>query len=137
MCGGSPRSELKKMKLYGPSRSTVGIEPHCQCTCFYTQRKDCTQKREKWLLKRSVRLGYPVGRGWRLPLPRSHPLVHSLRTMLHPTLRPCPRLLDHLIRPEKERWGDGEAERLGGLEVDDQLELCGLLHGQVGGRSAF
>src|SRR5262249_52124527 len=28
MCGGSPRSELKKMKLYGPSRSTVGIEPH-------------------------------------------------------------------------------------------------------------
>src|SRR5262249_3119552 len=55
MCGGSPRSELKKMKLYGPSRSTVGIEPHCSYTCFYTQRQDCTQKREKWLLKPNAR----------------------------------------------------------------------------------
>src|SRR5437870_13206001 len=51
-CGGSPRSELKKMKLYGPSRSTVGIELHCSHTCFYTQRKDCTQNRKKWLLKK-------------------------------------------------------------------------------------
>ena len=48
----SPRSELKKMKLYGPSRSTVGIEPHCLHTCFYTQRKDFTQNRKKWLLKK-------------------------------------------------------------------------------------
>src|SRR5262249_16141552 len=51
MCGGSPRSELKKMKLYGPSRSIVGIEPHCSHTCLYTQRKDCTQNRKKRLLK--------------------------------------------------------------------------------------
>jgi hypothetical protein len=42
-----PRSELKKMKLYGPSRSTVGIEPRFWHTCFYTQRKDFTQKRKK------------------------------------------------------------------------------------------
>src|SRR4029453_9877249 len=51
MCGGSPPSELKKMKLYGPSRSTVGIEPYCSHTYFHTQRKDSTQKREKWLLR--------------------------------------------------------------------------------------
>src|SRR5262245_1046695 len=55
MCGGSPRSELKKMKLYGPSRSTVGIKPNCPRTCFHTQRKDFTQKREKWLLKPNAR----------------------------------------------------------------------------------
>ena len=41
-------------------------------------------------------------------------------------------LLDHLIRPLQERRRDREAEGLGGLEVDDQLELCGLLDGQVG-----
>src|SRR4030095_10317143 len=40
-------------------------------------------------------------------------------------------LLDHLIRLEKKRRGDGQAERLGGLEVDDQLELRGLLDRQV------
>ena len=27
-------------------------------------------------------------------------------------------LLDHLIRPLQEGWGDGQAERLGRLEVD-------------------
>jgi hypothetical protein len=32
-------------------------------------------------------------------------------------------LLDHLIRPQQERRRDRQAEHLGGLEVDDQLEL--------------
>ena len=36
-------------------------------------------------------------------------------------------LLDHLIRPLQQRLGDRQAEGLGGLEVDDQLELRGLL----------
>src|SRR5207253_9102801 len=48
-----------------------------------------------------------------------------------PSPFPCAHLLDHLIRLEEERRGDGEAERLGGLEVDDELELHRLLHGQV------
>jgi hypothetical protein len=46
-------------------------------------------------------------------------------------------LADHLARLEEERWGNGEAEGLGGLEVDDQLERGGLLHGQVGRRGPF
>jgi hypothetical protein len=33
--------------------------------------------------------------------------------------------------------GDGEAERLGGLEVDDQLERHRLLHRQIGRLGAF
>ena len=37
--------------------------------------------------------------------------------------------LDHLIRPLQERRRDRQAEGLGGLEVDDQLELGGLLDG--------
>src|SRR5437870_1710906 len=40
---------------------------------------------------------------------------------------------DHLVRLEEERWGNGEAEGLGGLQVDHQLELRRLLDGQVGG----
>jgi len=36
-----------------------------------------------------------------------------------------------LIRPEQQRRLDGEAERLGGLEVDHQLELRGLLDREV------
>ena len=37
-------------------------------------------------------------------------------------------LLDDLIRPQQERWRDREAERLGGLEVDHELELRRLLN---------
>ena len=38
---------------------------------------------------------------------------------------------DHLSCLEEERRGDGEAESLSDLEIDDQLERHGLLHGQV------
>src|SRR5258707_15544723 len=41
--------------------------------------------------------------------------------------------LDHLIRPLQERRWNRQAEGLGGLEVDDQLELRRLLDGQVAG----
>src|SRR5207244_6861974 len=47
---------------------------------------------------------------------------------LAPTRRTC--LLwtrDHLIRPRQYRRRDRQAERLGGLEVDDQLEFPRLL----------
>ncbi len=33
------------------------------------------------------------------------------------------------VGQHEKAWGHGEAEGLGGLEVDDQLELHGLLHG--------
>src|SRR5216684_4444636 len=41
--------------------------------------------------------------------------------------------LDHLIRPQQERLRDCQAKGLGGLEVDDQLELGGLLDREVAG----
>jgi hypothetical protein len=34
--------------------------------------------------------------------------------------------LDHLVGGSQQRFGDGEAERLCGLEVDDQFEFCWL-----------
>ena len=40
-------------------------------------------------------------------------------------------LTDHLVSQHAQGRGKGEAKRLGGLEVDHQLELCGLLDGQV------
>ncbi len=39
--------------------------------------------------------------------------------------------LDHLIRPAEEGWGDGEAEGLRRLQVDDQMEFRGMLHGKI------
>jgi hypothetical protein len=40
--------------------------------------------------------------------------------------------LDHLVgTPEQSDW-KGDTKRPGSLEIDDQLDLCGLLHGQVG-----
>src|SRR6266536_794345 len=40
-------------------------------------------------------------------------------------------LFDHLIGPPEQRRRDRKAEGLGGFEVDDQLELRGLLDRQV------
>src|SRR5262245_27288058 len=44
---------------------------------------------------------------------------------------------DHLVGAGEQRWRHGEPERLRGLEVDHQLELGRLLHGEVGGLGAF
>src|SRR5262245_21846415 len=39
---------------------------------------------------------------------------------------------DHLVGPFDKGWGNGDTAGLGGLEVEDQLELGELLHRQVG-----
>jgi hypothetical protein len=41
-------------------------------------------------------------------------------------------LFDHLIGAGKQRWRNGQAERLCCLEVDHELEFCGLDHWKVG-----
>jgi hypothetical protein len=46
-------------------------------------------------------------------------------------------LLDDLIRQRQQGRRDREAERLGRLEVDDQLELGRLLDGEIAGFGAF
>jgi hypothetical protein len=59
----------------------------------------------------------PNGPRWRcqpVPLPSDRPL------------------LDHLVGGDKEVLWDDEAECLGDLEIDDQLELGGLYDGQLG-----
>src|SRR5262245_2027050 len=45
--------------------------------------------------------------------------------------------LDDLIRPGQERRWDRQTEGLGGLEVDDELELGRLLDGEVARLSTF
>src|ERR1700730_1082160 len=42
-------------------------------------------------------------------------------------------LLDHLIRSLQERGRDRQPEGIGGLEVNDQLELRRLLNGKING----
>src|SRR6516162_8989440 len=41
------------------------------------------------------------------------------------------RLFDHLGGAQHYRWGYGKTERLGGLEVDDHLELGRKLHREI------
>src|SRR5438876_4471746 len=45
--------------------------------------------------------------------------------------------LDDLVRPNENRLRDRQAERLGGLEVDHEFELSGLLDGEIGGFCAL
>src|SRR5215475_10275888 len=44
---------------------------------------------------------------------------------------------DHLVGEQKERFRDREPKCFRGLEVDSQVELGRLLHGQVGGPRAL
>jgi hypothetical protein len=55
------------------------------------------------------------------------------------SIQPSPQgpLFDHFIGAGKDRLRDGQAERLSGLEVDDQLELRGPLDRQVAGFGAL
>src|SRR5215470_16871618 len=46
-------------------------------------------------------------------------------------------LFDDFVGGGEQRRRHGQAERLGRLDVDNQLELGGLLHRQVGGFLAF
>ena len=46
-------------------------------------------------------------------------------------------LLDDLVCPKEQRQRDRQAQRLGGLEVDHQLELRRLLDEQVAGPGAL
>src|SRR5207245_1440358 len=65
------------------------------------------------------------------------PVLYSSSTFHDLIWLLCIPLSDHLIRLEEDMWGNRQPERLGSLEVDDQLELHRLLHRQVGGLGAF
>src|SRR5262249_28328603 len=43
-----------------------------------------------------------------------------------------PAVLNQLVRAEQQFLRNREAERLGGLEINRQLELPGLLYGKIG-----
>jgi hypothetical protein len=46
-------------------------------------------------------------------------------------------LLDHIVSADEDRLRHCQAKRLGGFEVDDQLECCRLPDGQVSRPCAF
>jgi hypothetical protein len=58
------------------------------------------------------------------------------RTSKHQRSRRRP-LLDHLVGGGQQRLRDGKAERLGGLEIDDEINFRNLLDRQIGRFFAF
>jgi hypothetical protein len=66
------------------------------------------QTRRATISSDQVRTGHAIGAVDPPPLTRFGP----------------PGSLNHLVGGGEQRFRDGEAERLGGLEVDDELEFC-------------
>src|SRR5258706_13472358 len=86
----------------------------------------------QWSLETSARQRYDTDINCAGPREDAARAELGRRALMVPRAE-IPDLFDHLIRPEQERFRDGQAEGLGGLEIDDQLELRGLLHGEIGG----
>ena len=57
-----------------------------------------------------------------------HPLERQLASL---------QLLDDLVSEGEQRVWHGEAERLGGLEIDGKFDLRNLLQRQIGGFFTF
>jgi hypothetical protein len=53
----------------------------------------------------------------------------SKRLMHRNKLRWTIRLFDDLVNASEQSWRNSEAQRFGGLEINHQLEFCGLLDG--------
>ena len=74
---------------------------------------------------------YPRKRTWLSTVMMSalgHKQTHALQ---HTTCTYCRYLLDHLVGAAEQCEWHSQAESLGGLEIDDQLNFCGLLYRQV------
>ena len=67
-----------------------------------------------------------------LRLSQSDPVQTNVVPGCCNALAPFGGLFDHLIGAQRKRLRDVEPDRLGGLEVDDQLELGGKGDRQVG-----
>jgi hypothetical protein len=61
----------------------------------------------------------------------------DLDVLICKAINGLPASADDVGRLEEEHWGNGEAQRLRGLQVDDQLESHGLLHREVCGLGTF
>src|SRR5882724_13691791 len=97
-----------------------------------------------WAVRSSAELGGParalVSRPGATTTPSAsgNGLRHRSSRFLSPDARtPLITICITTVRQDEEVRGDGEAEGLGGLEIDDQLEVHRLLDGQVGGLGTF
>src|SRR5262249_37373388 len=129
---------------------TPSFPPPCRlCAQPRPTEPDCSHDTETQQVKPYItHVRYSSGSpAWPVPNQESSQTRKSQRTRSYDGLgspaqpgaarRSWPRwsstsLFDEVICPPEHRRRNGQAKRFRGLEVDDELESCGLLDGQVG-----
>src|SRR5262249_907753 len=102
-------------------------------------KNECGQHEAEF---RDLRYHCPTPRGhherWRahsLPRNEADPSAAGGEHRKHPVhwsvMLDCARPFNYLICPQQQRWRDRQIERLGRLQVDDQLERRWLLDGEI------
>ena len=59
-------------------------------------------------------------------------MMPEIKASINPRQRNSGASLDDLVGAGEQRWRHGQAERVGGFQIDDQLELGRLLHREIG-----
>ena len=129
--------------------STTSFFPrHTQARAGHAGIPRCGPRQRKWWQQLGIRSAglSPAAAPRQKEQKQQKSKAHKRKTknfFLHDFSSSCFRLLtahllfNHLIRPRQHIRRNRQADLLRGFQIDDQLELCRLLDGQIGGLGAF